>query len=185
MITHIDVSAVLRRSVCELYSNLVTRPTGAAVRMSIEEEIASALDRSLTIIDFANVSILDYSCADEVIAKLVLKYCSSGSGVEAYFLFRGITDSHMDAIESVLERHRIAIVIQTVDGRATTIGALTDAELRAWATVDARRRFPASELCEISDGGDSELQRCVEQLHARRLLMRLDDEYVSLGELLQ
>ena len=29
MITHIDLSSVLRRTVCELYSNLVTRPTGA------------------------------------------------------------------------------------------------------------------------------------------------------------
>ena len=30
MIHHIDVSTVLRRAVCDLYSNLVTRPTGAA-----------------------------------------------------------------------------------------------------------------------------------------------------------
>ena len=33
MISHIDVSTVLEASVCDLYSNLVTRPTGAAVRM--------------------------------------------------------------------------------------------------------------------------------------------------------
>ncbi len=36
MIRHIDLSSVLRRSVCDLYSNLVTRPTGAAVRTEIE-----------------------------------------------------------------------------------------------------------------------------------------------------
>ena len=36
MINHIDVSSVLRRTVCDLYSNLVTRPTGAAVRTEIE-----------------------------------------------------------------------------------------------------------------------------------------------------
>ncbi|MEA2706788.1 MAG: hypothetical protein QOH22_1576, partial [Gemmatimonadaceae bacterium] len=35
MINHIDVSSMLRKSVCELYSNLVTRPTGAAVRCEI------------------------------------------------------------------------------------------------------------------------------------------------------
>jgi hypothetical protein len=185
MITHIDVSAVLRRSVCDLYSNLVTRPTGAAVRMSIEEEISSGSERSLTIIDFGNVSLLDYSCADEVIAKLVLKYCSSSSDTEAYFLFRGITDSHLDAIESVLERHRIAIVIQTADGRASTIGALSAGELRAWEAVYARKRLSASELDEMAQSGDNELSRLLQQLHARRLLMLLDNEYVSLGELLQ
>ena len=32
MISHIDVSSVLKRSVCDLYSNRVTRATGAAVR---------------------------------------------------------------------------------------------------------------------------------------------------------
>ena len=36
MINHIDVSVVLRGTVCDLYSNLVTRPTGAAVRAEIE-----------------------------------------------------------------------------------------------------------------------------------------------------
>ena len=37
MMMHIDLSSVLRQTVsCELYSNLVTRPTGAAVRTQIE-----------------------------------------------------------------------------------------------------------------------------------------------------
>ena len=40
MINHIDLSSVLRGAVCELYSNLVTRPTGAAVRSVIEERLA-------------------------------------------------------------------------------------------------------------------------------------------------
>src|SRR3712207_9570145 len=36
-IDHIDLSVVLRETVsCDLYSNLVTRPTGAAVRAQIE-----------------------------------------------------------------------------------------------------------------------------------------------------
>ena len=35
----IDVSSVLRGTVCDLYSNLVTRPTGAAVRTAIERQV--------------------------------------------------------------------------------------------------------------------------------------------------
>jgi hypothetical protein len=183
MITHIDVSAVLRRSVCDLYSNLVTRPTGAAVRMGIEQQIADLHDRSLTVIDFANVSLLDFSCADEVVAKLVLKYCSSDSGSEAYFLFRGISESHLDAIESVLERHHIAIVMQTDDGRAVTIGPLSEEEQSAWEAVAARRRITSSDVEELREAGLADVEPLLEQLHARRLLMRLEDEYVSLGEL--
>ena len=76
MINHIDVSSMLRRSVCELYSNLVTRPTGAAVRSEIEQELDRIGDRALTVIDFSHVGLLDFSCAEEIGAKLRLQYGS-------------------------------------------------------------------------------------------------------------
>ena len=38
MMNHIDISSVLRQTLaCDLYSNLVTRRTGAAVRGQIEQ----------------------------------------------------------------------------------------------------------------------------------------------------
>jgi hypothetical protein len=183
MITHIDVGVVLRRAVCDLYSNLVTRPTGAAVRQGIEQQIADSNGRSLTIIDFANVSLLDFSCADEVVAKLVLKYCAADSGGEAYFVFRGVSESHLDAIEAVLERHRIAIVIQGEDGSAAIIGPLTADEQRAWEAVCTRKRVSADEPGAMRIAGVDDVSGVLEQLHARRLLMRFENEYVSLGEL--
>ena len=45
---------MLRKSVCELYSNLVTRPTGAAVRCEIEQELDRIGDKALTVIDFSH-----------------------------------------------------------------------------------------------------------------------------------
>jgi hypothetical protein len=39
MSVHIDVGTVLKGTVCDLYSNLVTRPTGAAVRTAIERQV--------------------------------------------------------------------------------------------------------------------------------------------------
>ena len=96
MINHIDVSSMLRKSVCELYSNLVTRPTGAAVRCEIEQELDRIGDRALTVIDFSHVGLLDFSCADEIVAKLLLQYVSTDAPRrEVYFVFRGISESHM------------------------------------------------------------------------------------------
>jgi hypothetical protein len=183
MIRHIDVSLVLRRSVCDLYSNLVTRPTGAAVRMGIEQQISERTDRSLTVIDFGNVSLLDFSCADEVVAKLILKYCSSDASTEAYFLFRGIKESHVDAIESVLDRHGIAIVVQESDGSAVTIGPLSEEERRAWQAVSIRKRLTTDDVLRLHEAGYADVSSALDRLHARRLLMRFEDEYVSLGEL--
>ncbi|HEY8852980.1 MAG TPA: hypothetical protein VIM36_12405, partial [Gemmatimonadaceae bacterium] len=123
MINHIDVSSMLRKSVCELYSNLVTRPTGAAVRCEIEQELDRIGDRALTVIDFSHVGLLDFSCADEIVAKLLLQYVSlDAPRREVYFLFRGISESHMDAIEAVLERHKLALVTQHADGGSRLVG---------------------------------------------------------------
>src|SRR5205823_10593573 len=103
---HIDLSSLLRKSVCELYSNLVTRPTGAAVRCEIEQELDRIGERALTVIDFSHVKLLDYSCADEIVAKLLLQYVSvDAPRREVYLVFRGINESHMDAIEPGLRRH--------------------------------------------------------------------------------
>src|SRR5256885_12244922 len=98
---HIDLSSVLRQTVaCDLYSNLVTRPTGAAVRDQIERLLDEAHDRTLTVIDFSQVSMIDFSCADEVIAKLLLRYEAANPPREAYFLFRGVTDEHTSELQS-------------------------------------------------------------------------------------
>ena len=136
MMMHIDVSSVLRQTVsCELYSNLVTRPTGAAVRTQIEALLADSRERSLTVIDFSHVGMIDFSCADEVIAKLLLRYANAEpADREAYFLFRGVTDDHWDAIETVLERHRLALVLET-DDRARVVGIVDDGERAVWEKV--------------------------------------------------
>ena len=104
MINHIDVSSVLRRTVCDLYSNLVTRPTGAAVRTEIENLLSAWRGPSLTVIDFSHVNLLDFSCADEVVAKLLLRFEGGAPPVDAYFLLRGVREDHLDAIEAALER---------------------------------------------------------------------------------
>src|SRR5688500_10165210 len=181
MITHIDLSSVLRRTVCELYSNLVTRPTGAAVRGEIELQLTELRGRTLTVIDFANVGLLDYSCADEVVAKLLLRYGADDAPGEAYFLFRGLSESHLDAIESVLERHGLAMVLQHADGGAELMGALTKAERELWRAVYERGKVRLADLpaaCEgINDMSDSVMQ----SLRNRRLIMRFDDAYVAVG----
>ncbi|MFI5230365.1 MAG: hypothetical protein ACHQWU_14925, partial [Gemmatimonadales bacterium] len=97
---HIDVSSVLRQTVaCDLYSNLVTRSTGAAVRGQIERLLGDFGDdggRALTVIDFSHVSMIDFSCADEVVAKLLMRYIDDAPPRDAYFLVRGVKDDHWD-----------------------------------------------------------------------------------------
>jgi hypothetical protein len=130
MMNHIDLSRVLRETLaCDLYSNLVTRSTGAAVRGQIEELLSTTTERALTVIDFSQVSMIDFSCADEVVAKLLMRYASADSPRDAYFLFRGVTEDHSDAIEAVLERHDLALIVEE-DGAVRIMGIVPDDEER-------------------------------------------------------
>ena len=181
---HIDLSTVLRQTLsCELYSNLVTRPTGAAVRTQIEALLSDSRERSLTVIDFSHVGMIDFSCADEVVAKLLLRYVAAErEDREAYFLFRGVNDDHWDAIETVLERHGLALVLETSDG-ARIVGMVNDGERMAWEKVYELGRACASDLATAFGTLPDDCARTLEALHRRRLLMPLGDGYIAVGGL--
>lgn len=130
MIQHIDVHAVLQQSVAGLYADLVTRPTGRAVRERIERTIADArggeggaggagggagAGPTIAIMDFSGVGCLDYSCADEIVAKLLREPVR-------ILLLRGITDGHREAIEPVLLGHGLAVVLERPDGTLDVLG---------------------------------------------------------------
>ena len=181
---HIDISSVLRQTLaCDLYSNLVTRKTGAAVRGQIEQLLSDspAHGRALTVIDFSQVSMIDFSCADEVVAKLLLRYADDEQQAsEVYFLFRGVTDDHWDAIEAVLERHGLALALESGND-VRIVGALSDGERRAW---DATYRLGDADADDVAaetgtdraDAGD-----LLETLWRRRLVMRVNGRYVAVG----
>jgi hypothetical protein len=182
MMMHIDLSSVLRQTVsCELYSNLVTRPTGAAVRTQIEALLDDSRERSLTVIDFSHVGMIDFSCADEVVAKLLLRSVAADrTEREAYFLFRGVTDDHWDAIETVLERHRLALVLETDDG-ARVVGIVDDGERTVWEKVYELGRTGPADLASALGTGESECEAVLDALHRRRLVMRTDEGYIAVG----
>jgi hypothetical protein len=182
VINHIDVSSMLRKSVCELYSNLVTRPTGAAVRCEIEQELDRIGDRALTVIDFSHVGLLDFSRADEIVAKLLLQYVSTDAPRrEVYFLFRGISESHMEAIEAVLERHKLALVTQHADGASRLVGIADLEERRAWEIIAQLGAAASADIADAIGLSPDAAERTLDKLWRRRLLIRHDHGYVAVG----
>jgi hypothetical protein len=181
MMNHIDLSSVLRQTLaCDLYSNLVTRPTGAAVRGQIELLLSDTDERALTIIDFSQVSMIDFSCADEVVAKLLMRYSSDDPPSDAYFLFRGVTDDHRDAIETVLERHGLALALERDDG-VEVMGVLSDNERRAWDASYKLGRVDPADVATESNLDADDAERALDALCRRRLMMRVAGRYVPVG----
>jgi hypothetical protein len=182
MMNRIDVSGVLKTSVCDLYSNLVTRPTGAAVRIEIEHQLDKIGDRALAVLDFSHVRLLDYSCADEIVAKLLQQYVSTDiPRREVYFLFYGMNDGHMVAIESVLERHGLALVTQRADGTPFLMGTIDGDERRIWETICELGRAEAADVVSAAGLEPECVARGLDDLWRRRLVIRQDNRYMSLA----
>lgn len=183
MINRIDVSGVLKTSVCDLYSNLVTRPTGAAVRLGIEHQLDEIGDRALAILDFSHVGLLDFSCADEIVAKLLMQYVSLDiPRREVYFLFYGMSESHMDAIESVLERHRLALVTLLADGSPCLIGIVDGEDRRIWEAMSELGTGAPADVASAAGLAPERVERALDDLWRRRLVIRQDDAYVSIRD---
>ena len=181
MMNHIDISSVLCQTLaCDLYSNLVTRSTGAAVRGQIELLLNESDERALTVIDFSRVSMIDFSCADEVVAKLLLRYVADDAPRDAYFVFRGVTDHHSDAIEAVLQRHGLALLLES-NGTIEVMGVLSDDERRTWNAMYRLGRADACDIATESSAEPHDTQRALDALCRRRLVMRVDDQYLTVG----
>jgi hypothetical protein len=116
--SHIDVCSALQESAARSYSNLVTRPTGAAVRAYIERQILQAEEEcTIAVLDFTHVGMMDFSCADEIVAKLVMREDPR----PPQLVFSGLTESHLEAIDTVLERHGMSLVSHEGDGNSYVV----------------------------------------------------------------
>jgi hypothetical protein len=176
---HIDVGTVLRGTVCDLYSNLVTRPTGAAVRSAIEQQVIEIGASVVTTIDFSQVNLLDFSCADEIVAKLLLRYASD-DGLPGFLTFRGIHEGHIDPIETVLERHALALV-SWHEGAAELFGHVDDEERRCWEAVRDHGPVWPDAIARLLSMSDADATLELDRLRGRRLIMRRDDGYAVPG----
>jgi hypothetical protein len=137
----LDLRVMLARAECDLYSNLVTRATGRAVRGQLESMLEEMPSQRLAVLDFSHVGVLDFSCADEIVAQLLLRFGAglpadaAASDAPSYFMFRGLAEAHLEALEPVLERHGLALVAEAADGSMQLVGIVDQYEQTAWQLV--------------------------------------------------
>jgi hypothetical protein len=168
-----DLSSLVRRSVASLYSHLVTRPTGRALRLGIESQIGDIGSVCLSVLDFSQVVVLDYSCADEVVAKLIQRYQAADRPADAYFVARGLGEQHRHPIDEVLMRHGLSLVAE-VEGAYALLGSATDLEQLAWGTLERLTRGRAAEIAHEVGSPESAVSAALGQLAQRRVVLRAD-----------
>lgn len=179
----IDVGALVQRSVASLYAHLVTRPTGRAVRLAIETQLAEAGEPTVSLIDLTEVTILDFSCADEVVAKLLQRFLEVDRPRNAYFVFRGVQVRHRDPMQAALERQSLVAVAQRDDGHFELLGPASIAERTAWDRIERAGHVPAGDRRQAFEG--KELRRGLEGILSRRLVFESSEtgDLVALSRL--
>lgn len=167
MMQRIDLAPLLRETVATPYSDMVTRSTGAALRGRIEQAIEGVSHRT-TRLDFTAVGLLDFSCADEVVAKLLLRVAGEE---EHYVVLSGITDSHLEALEHVLEGHGLSVAALTEGDEAPRLlGAATPDAISAFTAV---QRIGAGDAKRLADALGWTVERAADALQSlalRRLI---------------
>lgn len=174
----LDLRMAIARAECDLYSNLVTRDTGRAVRGQLESMLSEMEGHRLAVLDFSHVGVLDFSCADEIVAQLLLRF---GAGLPAhapapqppsYFMFRGLAESHLEMLEPVLERHGLALVAEAPDGSMQLIGTFAPEEHLAWQLVLASGGGDVAAIASFCENGSLDLHEHLVALARRRLVIQ-------------
>jgi hypothetical protein len=133
----IRLEAVLRETVRTPYCDLVTRSTGRAVRSSIQQAL-EAQPTAVTLLDFSEVGLVDFSCADEVVAKLLLAL-PDGTTV----VLQGLREEQLEAIEHVLAHHDLAALVRDPASGAARMVGRVNPDLHA-AFLALQREGPAT-----------------------------------------
>ena len=174
----LDLRMALARAECELYSNLVTRATGRAVRGQLESMLRDMPGQRLAVLDFTHVGVLDFSCADEIVAQLLLRF---GAGLPAhapapqtpsYFMFRGLAEAHLEALEPVLERHGLALVAEAPDGSMQLVGMVEPEEHSVWQLVLLSGGGDVDAIASFAEVRSIDLHEQLVALARRRLVIQ-------------
>lgn len=165
MILTIHLDDVLRETLPTPSRDLVTRGTGAAVRTRIRRRIEED-PAPMARLDFAAVGLVDFSCADEVVAKL-LREVEAGR----YVILCGLDDAQAEAIDHVLERQDLAVVAICREGGPVVLGRTTPEQLTVFRAILVAGPGDAARLAAHLAWSPERTADALQSLALRRLVL--------------
>lgn len=155
-------------------SDLVTRPSGQLIRARIEKDVQQERDGEIIALDFSYIGIIDYSCADEIIAKLLSRLLANEYG-DRYIILAGINDNQKENIEVALERKELAVMAELRSGHKVLIGSLNNYLRETLELVMAKNKISARDLSEAMDLEANTSGTRLLNLHKKRLVRRTEE----------
>jgi hypothetical protein len=158
-----------------LFRNGAKECTGRSRGVRIRETLERRLKEepvTLVVLDFSGSGPVDFSWADEVVAKIVSRLWSNEYG-ERYLLLRGLTASQTENIEVALERKKLA-VLTAGPGGWRIIGSLNNYLAHTLNQVMNKRQLTLKELSEVERIGMNTSGTRLLNLYRKRLVFRVE-----------
>ncbi len=169
----IDLSELAREAVdADRGINLVTRPTGKQVRRRLEDRLEPVRDPTTFVLSFEHVDIIDYSCADEVFAKVTGRM-KQGEYEDAFLLLDQMQESHIENVDIALEKKKLCLLGRANDQNGwTEIGKLDRYLKDVLDLIGKRRELTAKELAGELGLEHNTASTRLGNLHKARLVVR-------------
>jgi hypothetical protein len=148
------------------------RSRGIRVREFIERVFREERNPLLVFLDFSGVGSIDFSWADEVVAKVISRLWSGEYG-EKYLVLKGLNVSQAENISVALERKRLAAIVTGSEGWQI-IGSLNNYLVHTLNQVMERRHLTLRELSEEEGIGMNTSGTRLLNLYKKRLVARME-----------
>jgi len=172
--TKYDLYNLLKEELGNDSKDLVTRPSGQAIRERIEREIEKEPEGAVGALDVSEIGGIDDSCADEIVTKLVSRLLSGEYG-DKYLLLIGLNKNQKENIEVALERKDLAIMAEMRDTGRVVLGKLNN-YLKDTLDFIVQRKTATSK--DLSDARKLEANTSgtrLLNLHKKRLVKRVEE----------
>ena len=148
------------------------RSRGAKIREFIEKALREEKGALLVLLDFSGVGPIDFSWADEVVAKIVSRLWSGEYG-EKFLLLKGLNPSQSENIGVALERKRLAALVTGPEGWHI-VGSLNNYLAHTLDQVMEKRHLTLRELSEKEGIGMNTSGTRLLNLYKKRLVVRVE-----------
>ena len=155
-------------------SDLVTRRSGQVIRNRIEGDIAKEADGAVIALDFSKIGVIDYSCADEIVAKLISRLLGGEYG-DKYFILICLNENQQENIEVALERKGLAAMAQKMSGERILLGSLNNYLKETLNMILKKGGLTAKELSEALNLEANTSGTRLLNLHKKRLVKRSEE----------
>jgi len=169
-----DLHNLLKEELGNNSKDLVTRPSGQAIRERIEHDIEQEPDASVIALDFSRIGVIDYSCADEVVAKLVSRLLSGEYG-DKYLLLTGLNENQKENIEVALERKDLAVMAELRQGTRVILGSLNNYLKDTLELIVKKKRVTSKDLADARKLEANTSGTRLLNLHKKRLVRRVEE----------